>query len=233
MSSSRPDRQNEICFFFHGFPGLKSLEMLTPLAKRLAHERGVDTHVMAYPGLHDDLGAFSFAGAIQASREMVARKVSEKDYDRVHFIGHSWGGFVSLALSKSMMSSKLRLVLLAPLTRVGGRDRPERLFGSVAEIYPEKFKPETREAFARDMLGVCDAYDFNRHAAGWLKSESVKIILAKHDDAVTRAESDAFLLQYGRSPLPVEVLDDDHGFTLGPEQLFRAVSRSIGESDRL
>jgi len=101
----------------HGGPGMPSyyLETLT----RLADERPVI--------LFDQLGCGRSDRPADASLWTVERAVAEVEavrtalgHDRVHLLGHSWGGFLALAYARAHPDALASAVLASPLVSVPG-----------------------------------------------------------------------------------------------------------------
>jgi proline iminopeptidase len=101
----------------HGGPGMPSY-YLEPLAPLSEHRRVV---------FYDQLGCGRSNRPSDSSLWTLSRSVEEVEavrqtlgLDRVHVLGHSWGGFLALACAKAARTPLASLVLSSPLVSVPG-----------------------------------------------------------------------------------------------------------------
>ena len=103
-------------FMFHGFPGsVKNYDIAEELARKgyrviAPHYRGL--------GQSRGYGTFSFEQSINEMEQLVREFKADNPRCRITFLGHSWGGLVSISLSDLADE----LILMAPLSFIPTND---------------------------------------------------------------------------------------------------------------
>ena len=207
------------CYLLHGFPGFNSKKMLTTISgvlKSLPHSH---SEVIHYPGLHNTDAQFGFSRSIEAVYQHIQHSISQDPPDKIFLIGHSWGGFVSLAVAKKLNLPSVQVILLAPFTHLASADQPTRLLSEVHKMYPEQFPENALPELINELRDLVIGMDFQNDTHVWLTEKQLTLILAKQDSVFTPAHLDEFLAQFKDKTYNFIALEDDHSFTLAPEKL--------------
>jgi esterase/lipase len=145
----------EAVVLFHGFPSYSSKN--EDLASGIASESGITTYTPHFRGLGMSPGAFSFRDTLVDSAEF-CEQLTNKGVTKLHLVGHSYGGAVSLLVS-SRFNSLASITLLNPLLKIPN--------SSVVNSIIQQFVVEERSrgnsydpaALISDMEEIISEYD--------------------------------------------------------------------------
>lgn len=201
----------EAVLFLHGYPAESAIKN-RDIAEGVHQATDFDVFLIHYPGLDRGLGRFTFKKSKQAVFEF-CEHLRKLGYKTVHFVGHSWGGFLSLA-SNSFWSQKSKIVLLSPFLEI---PQDEKLTQFTRTIYTDTKKhllPMTEQEVRDDLLALYQQNSFASMQSIFQKSTSeIYFLQALHDEA-TPPETARLALQNCQNPLVIyQELETDHGFT--------------------
>lgn len=111
----------EAVMICHGFPAQPAVsatvEKNRDIAEELMRTGRYDAYVMHYSGLGSSAGSFSFVNSVIDSVEFALKLLDKFEYEKLHLVGHSWGGLVALNIYYRLPSHlRGRVVLLSPFT---------------------------------------------------------------------------------------------------------------------
>ncbi len=121
---------------------------------------GEDVYWLRHPGLGGSRGRFGFRASVLQATAFVERLVAE-GHRRVNIVGYSWGGFVAFNAHRNAGGAAGRLVLVAPLTDLGGDQDVRRFLLPFVEDYPNIFGAEGSglEASVADLIATRDEFN--------------------------------------------------------------------------
>ncbi len=132
------------CFIFlHGFPSIRSRQNLD-LAEAVSKTFHANCFIPHYRGLGISPGRFFLQSSLQDARECL-KKIS-LTFSKVHLVGHSWGGMISLNLLKEFPNLVASLTLISPLLDFKITD--DSIVGLVRDVradYPTLFTDISEE----------------------------------------------------------------------------------------
>lgn len=211
-----------ITVFLHGFPGVRSKQN-RDIAESVAKTTGRLCYVPLYPGLGFSEGEFSF----RACQKIVAEFVAEmlKRHGQIDLVGHSWGGYQSLALAAAHGQKIGHVVLMSPLlhffdARVAGDS-----FAETASNNPQLQLGNTEE-LAKEFVGVGTSTLATDLAKQIDPLTKVTILQAKTDDVTPASHAEALLSRFNELPI-YKVIDTDHSFVLNREFATEEIIRAL------
>lgn len=212
------DNPSTAIFLFNGFPGLFSRNM--DLAAHLAAKLQTRVFVFLSPGIPPRPGDFSFQNCIVSAEQTLQQCISTYNLQRIHFIGHSWGGYVSCLMAQRFPQLTDRILLLAPFLKVPPYERLRPLVEGVAKLCNQlegysfnlqAIKTEVdnmhRQAISRNPLEIALTH-----------AQKVLLIHGSNDTVTPIARSDEAVLAMQRQQhlvddhLTYERTDDEHRF---------------------
>ena len=188
----------------HGFPGwnTKNEDIATALALN-----GYGSYLIHLPGLGESKGLFDFSSVVEKTKQIAEFICKIHDVSKLPIIGHSFGGFLALAI-KEIASS---LTLLAPLSNLDKKENIDlvaadffkRTEGNTVYSNPDELKKvylEIAEKYPEEMLtrGLSDI--------------PTLLIHGTEDLRIPVSQSRALKESLGEKSSYVE-LTDDHRFT--------------------
>ena len=198
--------------FFHGFPGRTTRN--EDLAEWISEKLEADCFALHYHGLGQSEGSFAFTACIDFGKKLVEQWSAT--YDKLHIVGHSWGGFVASHVFASLPSQKQgELLLINPVLEVFVRPKIEQIIlSSLDEPKLGKAHNENPD-FINELLDDTDKLRDSESALEILKKlksqgKMPHLFLGLQDD-VTPAQE--ILEQIYGLDLDVQTLMGDHWFT--------------------
>ena len=192
--------------FLHGFPSWRTKNY--DLAEVLASE-GFIVHIPHYPGLGLSKGTFDFI----ETREKIFHFINEIKVQnpelKTSFLGHSWGGYLSLYYQELCDDM---LILMAPLAKFPQGSKLEQLIDSLIQEAPEDCIRYDRDSF----LTTFRLLENNLEIKGILKNMTAKkvyLFKAERDEVITPDLINDFSESNKNSKLQVVSIDDDHIFS--------------------
>jgi pimeloyl-ACP methyl ester carboxylesterase len=194
-----------VTVFLHGFPALRSKQNIE-LAEGFAIATGRRVLVPLYDGLSRSPGIFWFSQTLLEVRQLVS---SLSNSVLVDLVGHSWGGYMALALAAEASARLRRMVLISPLLNFGTLDVVTGGFTEYS-TNPLLTLPPAKELAA-------DFMSLGAHASGEaLVSQvdpaiDVLFLQAARDTTTPPDIAQASLKHFVRQP-EFELVDNDHSF---------------------
>ena len=145
-----------IALVLHGLPGIRSRQN-RDLAEKLNAQFGLSTRVIFYPGLGIHPGEFSFSKSVHEVETQIIELLKDSPQIKIHLIGHSFGGYLSLRMLQKFPQAIQSLFLMSPLVFELSRRQLEYLgneirtsnptihFPTIDEIYPDYEKTNQQQ----------------------------------------------------------------------------------------
>ncbi|MCK6596452.1 MAG: alpha/beta fold hydrolase [Bdellovibrionaceae bacterium] len=213
-------KNDEAIFIFHGFPSQKNRN------KDIAHALGTKTPynilVHHYEGLGESLGKFNFIKSLTNAEKFVAHHLKLGNYKKIHFVGHSWGGFISLNLLRKFNKQTARLVLLSPFNQIPKNKNLNQFIDALFTEYPHCFYETNKKQILKDFQFIQDKYDLVAFFKNKPISQKIKILQAKNDLAVPEVTTKS-LLPYLGSHVTYTELELDHSFTMNRAETIKSI----------
>lgn len=199
----------DVAIFLHGFPAYSGKN--EDLAAWMASEHGLAAVVLHYPGLGKSKGRFSFCGALDVARNLIAACLADSS-GRVFLVGHSFGGYLAASLWNELPKIA-GAVLLSPLAEIPADDEIFQDLGYFAAAEREL----GHEYSASDLL--VDAQEFRTRTQKMLADRiaspsrpAIRILQAINDDVNPPDKLPRLLRAIQPAPI-VRNLEDDHWFS--------------------
>lgn len=206
--------RDEAVLFLHGYPAESAIKNLD-IARAVHEQTNLDVFLIHYPGLDRGLGQFTFQKSKAATLEF-CQHLQDLGYETLHFVGHSWGGFLSL-IANSFWNPKSKTVLLSPFLEIPQGDKLTQFTHTLYTDTKKHLLPMTEQEVRADLQALHDHYPFQTIQKILRESKSqIYFLQALHDEA-TPVETARQALQQNRNPLVnYQELETDHGFTDRP-----------------
>lgn len=204
-------------FIFHGFPSQKNRNK--DLAHFLFESTKASIFVHHYEGIGESLGKFYFEKSLVAAKNYVDHIKKEFKLKRIHFLGHSWGGFISLNLLSAFAHDLCSLVLYSPFTQIPTNKGIDELAANLMKEYPNMFFHRTHSNVCAEFKFLQDNYNYP-DALRQLHWQRPTLILQAQNDPLTPEEKTRTVLSLlGNNTQYIE-LGIDHSFTEKRDQTF-------------
>jgi len=216
--SDKPSRESVL--FFHGFPanvGNKNADV----ASAINLKTGNDVFLLHYRGLGESPGVFSFSESVRESLRVVEDLVRQNKYQKIHIVGHSWGGLVALNAFRQLHERKGRLILLSPFSSFPDRSGIAEVVRAVRAELPEVFGKRSDDEVIADIHRAESEFGPDQFI-DQLESKEITVVQASQDSEVPPSLTRTFLSKFRTPPKYVE-LDQDHSFFRDRDELIRAV----------
>lgn len=210
----------EAIFIFHGFPSQKNRNKDIAYALSKATKHTVIVH--HYEGLGESLGDFTFQKSLKNAEKFVAYHLRQGNYKKIHFVGHSWGGFVSLNLLRKFSSQVKSLFLLSPFNQIPENKNLSDLVDGLFKEYPHCFFKTNKSRVKKDFERVEKEYDLQTFFRNKKISQKIKILQAKNDLAVPEKTTREIAKLLGESCQYKEIAVD-HSFTEKRSQTIKMI----------
>lgn len=210
----------EAIFIFHGFPSQKNRNKDIAYALSKATRHTVIVH--HYEGLGESLGEFTFQRSLKNAEKFVAHHLRLGKFKKIHFIGHSWGGFVSMNLLRKFSTSVKSLFLLSPFNQIPEDKSLNDLVDNLFKEYPHCFFKTNKKKVKIDFENVEKEYDLKIFFRNKKISQKIKILQAKNDLAVPEKTTREIVKLLGKSCQYKEIAVD-HSFTEKRSQTIKMI----------
>lgn len=197
-------------FIFHGFPSQKNRNK--DLAAFLSDNTKASIFVHHYEGVGESLGKFSFTRSIETAFHYVEKIRNEFHLQRLHFLGHSWGGFVSLNLLSHFSRDLASLVLYSPFTQIPIDKGIDELAYNLMKEYPHFFFHRNHADVSTEFKIIQQRFTYMNALQEQHWQRPTLVLQAKNDLATPEAQTKAVLPLLGPHTIYNE-LDIDHSFT--------------------
>ena len=225
---------NNQWFLLHGFPGLNSKLMLNQMACQLNSLPSTTAEVISYPGLHNSIDEFGFHKSVEFVLSLIKDTISMNSPKKIYLIGHSWGGFVSLAVGKKLNLANVHLVLLAPFTHFSlevpslQQHQAAELVQEAHVMNPDQFTSQLLPGLSEDLMSLVQEQNFCFETNKWLDESRFTFILGLQDAVLPPPYMKEFLRQFNENKLNLFELDDDHSFSCAPHRLIEIIQTLLG-----
>lgn len=191
--------QSPVFLLLHGFPAWSTKNY--DIAETLALE-GVSSVVAHHIGLGLSQGQFSFKRSVEETAALIAQVRSANPGRPVTVVGHSWGGFLALALAELADD----IVVLAPLTRFPKGQDLWNLVDGLFEESPEECSVYTRESLFAEFEELGATYSFDSMVAK-CRDKYLMVIHGTRDPVLPVKNSAEFVAALGSKATYLELND--------------------------
>lgn len=207
-------------FIFHGFPSQKNRNK--DLAHFLSQTTKASVFVHHYEGIGESLGKFYFEKSLTTAMTYVEHIRKKFSLKRIHFLGHSWGGFVSLNLLPIFITELGSLVLFSPFTQIPDGKGIDELAENLMKDYPHMFFHRTHSDVSAEFKSIQNNLPYVPSLSKLRWQKPTLVLQAKHDPLTPEEKTKAVLPLLGLNA-HYEELSIDHSFTEKREQTFELV----------
>lgn len=211
-----------ITIFLHGFPGVRSIQN-RDIAEKTAQTTGRTCYVPLYPGLGFSDGEFSFRACQKIVAEFVAEMIER--HGQVDLVGHSWGGYQSLALAAKHGQKIGRLVLMSPLLDFFNVDIADESFKGTAKNNPQ-LNLGNIDVLAKEFVEVGTETPAVTLAEKVHPLTQVRVLQAKTDEVTPAKHAEALLSHFNELPI-YQTIDTDHSFVANREFATEEIIRAL------
>ena len=197
-------------FIFHGFPSQKNRNK--DLAFNLFQNTKASVFVHHYEGIGESLGFFYFKKSIDRARRYVTQITKEFKLKNIHFVGHSWGGFISLNLLPDYSDELKSLVLYSPFTEIPAGKGVEELADALLKEYPHLFFHRTRNEVVDEFSQIQSNYKY-KVALEKIDWQNPTLILQALNDLATPEDRTKAVLPLLGKAVTYHERVVDHSFT--------------------
>ena len=217
---------HHIVLILHGLPGIRSRQN-RDLAEQLNMQFGLSTRVIIYPGLGVSQGPFSFAKSVHELETQIEELQKNNPQIKIHLIGHSFGGYLSLRMLQKFPHAVQSLFLMSPLVFELSRRQLEHLGNEIRTSHPTIQFPNIDELFPdyEKNNQLCPVENFKKPP---FEQTPIYMIQAKEDQITPTITAQQFVngthIQY------YEILQD-HSFLQDRAEILTHIKkfyRSIG-----
>ena len=213
-------KNDEAIIILHGFPSQKNRN------KDIAHALGTKTPytvlVHHYEGLGESIGKFNFIKSLTNAEKFVAYHLKLGGYKKIHFVGHSWGGFISLNLLRKFNKQTASLMLLSPFNQIPKNKNLNHFVDALFTEYPHCFYETNKKEILKDFEFIQSKYDLMTFLKNKKLSQKIQILQAKKDLAVPE-EATKSLLPYLGTQVIYNELEIDHSFTMNRTETIKSI----------
>lgn len=215
----------ESYLFLHSFPGTQGKN--EDIAETVSLKTGCDSYVIHYAGLGCATDKkFDFIKSVEEAIQL-ARFLTEK-YEKIHLVGHSWGGLIALNLFNSILTLDQRgqLILLAPFTEFPLDGSVESwLIPMASKKDGILFSHEDPNKVRDNFFSVEKIYPPRKNLDQLkFQNKQVAIIEAIHDpDVPNHSTASLFQLLNQQNEIQFYHLQDDHSFSKNRPTIIAAV----------
>lgn len=213
--------KKEAVLFIHGYPGRREdknrdLVTISPL---------YDAFLMHHKGLGKSRGLFSFSESVESTHHFYDF-ICRKGYSKVHVVGHSWGGFVSLSMMEKIAETSSKMILLSPFLRIPSGEKLKAIAKSLLTNGHEYVGHFTQEELEADLGRLAVKHNFEHFQKRLVKQKSnVQLIQALNDDETPVETAREFIKEV--SFINYVELDTDHGFENCREQIKKMIQLAL------
>lgn len=212
---------HEAVIFIHGYPGNredKNRDLINT-------DSLFDSYLVHHAGLGKSQGSFGFRKCALEFKRFY-QFVQGQGYQKVHLVGHSWGGFLALSV-QGLLQSQSKMLLLSPFLEI---PEGEKLNHLVNVLYHETLPfigHMSKEELFLDLSNLSRVHNFDSFQKNLMSKQTskIKIIQAAHD-VETPAEI-ARKLVHGLDQIAYAELETDHSFESVRVALKKLISEFI------
>lgn len=203
-------KSTEAVLVLHGYPadqGNKNQDIAEWISTFLKK----NCYIMHYPGLGLSKGQFSFKYSIEISK-LFLHHVQKLGYKKIHLIGHSWGGFVSLCLLDSLKSVDANVVLVSPFLKIPTGRKLDDLVKQIYEETSAFLKHTSIDEMFLELTDISKSENFELFQKKIIKSKyAISIIQALNDLETPPSIAREFVSKL--PALEYQEINTDHSFT--------------------
>ena len=219
----------EAVLFLHGFPaeqGNKNID----LAESLRDQFGIDAYLIHYHGLgKSPVGQFTFLRSIQDALAYAQMLIKTHGYERLHLVGHSWGGLVALNVFHGILAQAGCLVLLAPFTQIAPVAGLSQLAQYFLRSHPHIFPDGNHEALMKDLGEIFENHNPLAITPSLISAaDRILIVHALEDDLIPREMQLSLIGSFGPARPHYTELNTDHRFFRNREAVIGNVHAFLG-----
>lgn len=215
--------------FLHGFPGFRSKQNQDHAAG-VSEQLKMRSDVLLYSGLGVAPGVFSFAECVEQVRAHIKSLCTlHGGKQKINFIGHSWGGFLSLLFAKEFSQHVDRIILISPLLAFKDAKEKRVSFGQVKADYPNMTMGDA-EVLANEFVSIGERYPTEKLIAE-LPDQAKVLFLQARADEITVTPIARERLKYFKTPPKYLELETDHSFLVGREEQFSLIVEHLKGSN--
>lgn len=203
-------KSTEAVLIFHGYPadqGSKNRD----LAEWINTFSKKDCYIIHYPGLGLSKGQFSFKLSIQIS-DLFLNYLQNLNYKKIHLVGHSWGGFVSLHLFDHLKSTDANVILISPFLKIPTGKELDRLVEQIYEETSVFLRHTSVSEVIEELKDISNLENFELFQEKIIKSKyKFSIIQALNDLETPPSIARKFIS--GLPMIDYQEINADHSFT--------------------
>lgn len=223
--SSSKGETLDVCLMLHGFPAAVFSEPIYEknhdIGLYIAQNTRMDVCLPHYKGLGKSCGSFSFIKSIADATDIGRELIDAYGYNRVHLIGHSWGGLVAMNVLRDLVDNIGKVVLLSPFTEIPDATSLERLLKVISVDVHIDFEAGTIEDAVHEFIHVRQCNSPGAVAQLCTKND-IMIIQSKEDDEVPVQSTRRFVEKFKVKPHYIE-FESDHRFMLNRAQVMQLI----------
>jgi pimeloyl-ACP methyl ester carboxylesterase len=205
-------------FIFHGFPSQKNRNK--DLAAFLSENTKANIFVHHYEGIGESLGKFYFEKSVSNAAHYVEKIIKDFNLSRIHFLGHSWGGFVSLNLLPKFMNQVSSMVLYSPFTQIPEGKGIDDLADTLMKEYPHLFFHRTFNDVCLEFKSMQERVTYTQQLTRIHWQGPTLVLQALNDASTPEALTKAILPLLGPH-VSYQELKIDHSFTEKRDETFQ------------
>ena len=232
LNFGREEAAGPCLIFLHGFPALRSKQN-REFAEIVSHETGLYSVLPLYRGLGFSPGQFSFTSCLTELFNWYRNFLDARRTRGLHlntiFIGHSFGGFISLLLATRDLAPVNKMILLSPLLEFTVPENlNERSFREAQDKNPNLNLLEPT-SLARDFQDVGRRWSVPELLSGLclLQPDVPILFLQARDDKVTPTSTALAMKDQFPAQLKFELVDQDHSFLINRPAIAARIIRFI------
>lgn len=168
------------------------------------------------------MGEFTFLASLDNSEKFIKHHLKLGKFKKIHFVGHSWGGFISLNMLRKFSSVVDKIFLLSPFSQVPENKNLTLLVNALFHDYPHCFLETTKDRVKKDFMSVEKKYDLIKFLQTYTATQRIKILQAENDLAVPESTTRHLSNLLGENCKYQEV-KLDHSFTEQREQTIKVI----------
>ena len=216
FSRSVDSREDDLIIFLHGFPSLRSKQN-RELAEIVSQTNSVEVLLPLYSGLGFSKGTFLFSECRANVEAWATRLVRERRAagwtGELKIVGHSWGGFLSLALAQIPEIAALltQVILLSPLVHFAKALNVAPAFAHMTSQTELVLNLPETQALADDFQRVGEKVDVSQMIQQLSPNLRVTYLQAKTDLMTPPALAEKMRVHF-RCHFDFSLVDQEHSF---------------------
>jgi hypothetical protein len=217
-NSNIPDTISEIVIFVPGFPGEayprdKDEVRVVDIVSKVLMSQGKLFEVISYPGIIDNQ-RFSFERTKAYTFEVIEKRLSQ-GYS-VSVVGQSLGGLIALLASQKYQIKKL--LLITPFLIIPDGPDLLNIISYYSSEFPKLIPTESISIMSQQIIKFKEELNLINNISS--SCEKVAIVACSNDEVVPlNLIKEYFNNLYFVKNADILVLDNDHDFSLGKQEL--------------